>query len=65
MVYRSCLFTDNSDDEEEEEEEVDLSSGLPPGVSDEDLLLFKQAQEKAQEALLEVGSNQALSLHLY
>lgn len=35
---------------------MDLSSGLPPGVSDEDLLLFKQAQEKAQEALLEVGS---------
>lgn len=43
---------------------MDLSSGLPPGVSDEDLLLFKEAQEKAQEALLEVGSNQALSLHL-
>lgn len=41
---------------------MDLSSGLPPGVSDEDLLLFKQAQEKAQEALLEVGSNQALSM---
>ncbi|XP_065923499.1 histone acetyltransferase KAT6B isoform X3 [Magallana gigas] len=53
-VSESDEETDNSDDEEEEEEEVDLSSGLPPGVSDEDLLLFKQAQEKAQEALLEL-----------
>ncbi|XP_052686020.1 histone acetyltransferase KAT6B-like isoform X3 [Crassostrea angulata] len=53
-VSESDEETDNSDDEEEEEEAVDLSSGLPPGVSDEDLLLFKQAQEKAQEALLEL-----------
>ncbi|XP_065923500.1 histone acetyltransferase KAT6B isoform X4 [Magallana gigas] len=57
-VSESDEETDNSDDEEEEEEEVDLSSGLPPGVSDEDLLLFKQAQEKAQEALLEDAARQ-------
>ncbi|XP_061174962.1 histone acetyltransferase KAT6B-like isoform X1 [Saccostrea echinata] len=45
----SSPSSDNSD-----EEEIDPSSGLPPGVTDEDVQLFKQAQEKAQEALLEL-----------
>lgn len=49
------LFIDNSD-----EDDVDPSSELPPGVTDEDVELFKQAQEKAQEALLEVSSLFAL-----
>lgn len=44
------LVPDNSDEEEEED-----SSGLPPGVTDDDVQLFKQAQDKAQEALMEVG----------
>ncbi|XP_061174965.1 histone acetyltransferase KAT6B-like isoform X3 [Saccostrea echinata] len=48
-VTESDEETDNSD-----EEEIDPSSGLPPGVTDEDVQLFKQAQEKAQEALLEL-----------
>lgn len=44
------LVPDNSDEEVEED-----SSGLPPGVTDDDVQLFKQAQDKAQEALMEVG----------
>ncbi|XP_062596711.1 histone acetyltransferase KAT6B-like isoform X4 [Saccostrea cucullata] len=52
-VSESDEETDNSD-----QEEVDTSSGLPPGVTDEDVQLFKQAQEKAQEALLEDAARQ-------
>lgn len=57
-VSESDEETDNSDEDDDEDGEMDLSSGLPPGVSDEDLLLFKQAQEKAQEALLEDAARQ-------
>jgi hypothetical protein len=50
-MTKVLLFIDNSD-----EDDVDPSSELPPGITDEDVQLFKQAQEKAQEALLEVSS---------
>ncbi|XP_078316982.1 uncharacterized protein LOC111118300 isoform X4 [Crassostrea virginica] len=52
-VSESEEETDNSDEEEEED-----SSGLPPGVTDDDVQLFKQAQDKAQEALMEDAARQ-------
>ena len=37
------------------DDDVVPGSGMPPGVSQEDIDLFKQAQDNAQEQLNQVG----------
>ena len=54
IVYKHFLkrlFSDSSGDDEANRE-----SSLPPGVSQEDIDLFKQAQDNAQDLLNKVGT---------